>query len=283
MDSQGFCCLIMMGEEAVCVVQALAADGVKGIDEESRAELKRDFLQCVADTEPEQLSPNKKQAKEVSNDEVRSEVSNPNISATENALAFQDISSQPTESENAHHAECGELTSTCLENSSSYGSLSDEAGVQDNNHSSNDIDNDNNNNNDTSQNGKDTSTSRVVLEIPKHASSTGIRKITFKFSKKKEDYCYQPPAKDDNESSCGMGYVRDGDLDLYTRNMELKMSKKVVPDCYPTNVKKLLSTGILDGAVVKYIYNPLKVKHARVVFFIYLFRVSSYVLKLMSG
>jgi hypothetical protein len=35
--------------------------------------------------------------------------------------------------------------------------------------------------------------------------------------------------------------------------MELNMSKKVVPNNYPTNVKKLLATGILDRARVKYI------------------------------
>ncbi|KAK7306331.1 hypothetical protein VNO77_44262 [Canavalia gladiata] len=138
-------------------------------------------------------------AKEFSNDEVRSEVSNPNVFATEHALPFQDISSQPTETANVNHVECGELTSTCLENS--------ECGE-------------------------------------------------FKFRKKKEDN-YQPPiptrrpalfadgsrygfhgndeeylAKDDYnsgllESSCGMGYVRDGDSDLHTHNMESKMSKKV--------------------------------------------------------
>nr|KYP74110.1 Chromodomain-helicase-DNA-binding protein 4 [Cajanus cajan] len=228
-----------MGEEAICV-HALE-EGRKENNEESRTELKRDYNQCIVDTEPH-LSPNKKQAKEVSIDEVRSEVSNPNVSAAEHALTFQDISSQPTESANVSqptesanvsHAECGELTSTCLENSSSVETLSDEAGDQ--------------NNNNTSQSDKDTSsaamTSCVVMEIPKHASSSGIRKITFKF-----------------KSPCGMGYSRDGDLDLYTRNMELKMSKKVVPSCYPTNVKKLLSTGILDGAIVKYIYNPGKVE-----------------------
>lgn len=269
-----------MGEEAVSV-HALGEDGRIENNEESRTELKRDYNQCVADTE-HGVSPNKKQAKEVSNDEVRSEVTNPNTFATEHALAFQDISSQPTESGNVNHAECGELTSTCLENSSSDETLSDEAGDRNNNSNSNDNDHSN-----TCQNDKDTSsaaamTSRVVVEIPKHASSSGIRKITFKFSKKKEDYCYQSPALftdgnrygDDEEylakdgcnsglmeSSCGMGYVRDGDLELYSRNMELKMSKKVVPNYYPTNVKKLLSTGILDGAKVKYIYNPGKVRH----------------------
>lgn len=38
-------------------------------------------------------------------------------------------------------------------------------------------------------------------------------------------------------------------------NMELKMSKKVLLDGYLTNVKKLLSTGILEGARVKYVSN----------------------------
>ncbi|KAI4300142.1 hypothetical protein L6164_033553 [Bauhinia variegata] len=255
-----------MGEAAICV--EVLADGRREDEEVSRTELKRD-CQCLADTELDQ-SPNKKQAKEVSNDDVRSEVTNPNTFPKENALTFQDITSQPAELENINQAECGEVTSTCLENSSSDETLSDGGANQTN----------------TPQNEKDTSittmTSRVVLEIPKHASTSGIRKITFKFSKKKEDYDYQSRAaigqptyqhpygfqEDDEEpygrahsnmealeSSYGMGYVRNGDFNLYARNMEFRMSKKVVPNCYPTNVKKLLSTGILDGARVKYIYH----------------------------
>ncbi|KAF7804553.1 Increased DNA methylation 1 [Senna tora] len=244
-----------MGEGVVCV--EVLADGRSDKDETSRTELKRDY-QSLADAEPDS-SPNKKQAKEVSNDDVRSEVSNPNISSKENVLTFQDISSQPTELANTSQAECGEVTSTCLENSSSDETLSDGGGDHNN----------------TSQNDKGTSaamTSCVVLEIPKHVSSSGIRKITFKFSKKKEDYDYQSfdtttgypydeePLVKANctsgmlDSSYGMEYVQTGDFNLYARNMELKMSKKVVPSCYPTNVKKLLSTGILDGARVKYIY-----------------------------
>ncbi|XP_043701806.1 uncharacterized protein LOC122652193 [Telopea speciosissima] len=35
--------------------------------------------------------------------------------------------------------------------------------------------------------------------------------------------------------------------------MELKMSKKVAPNNFPSNVKSLLSTGMLDGVTVKYI------------------------------
>lgn len=254
-----------MGEEAVCV--EVLADGRSENDEIPRTELKRD-CECLADTEP-LSSPNKKHAKEVSNDDVRSEVSNPNLSLKENLLSFQDISSQPTELANANQAECGEVTSTCLENSSSDETLSDGGGVHNN----------------TSQVDKGTSstamTSCVVLEIPKHASSSGIRKITFKFSKKKEDYDHQSlsttnrhPYDEDPllsadynsgmlDSPYGMEYVQTGDSNLYARNMELKMSKKVVPSCYPTNVKKLLSTGILDGARVKYIYtnNAGQVKH----------------------
>lgn len=282
-----------MGEEAVCVQELV--DGKTENTDESRLELKRDYNQCVADTEAN-VPPNKKQAKEVSNDELRSEVTNPNVSATEHAQTFHDISSQPTESENVSHAECGELTSTGLENSSSHDTVSDEAGVR-----NNDSDNINN----LCQNDKGTSSndavSRVVMEIPKHASSTGIRKITFKFSKRKEDYDdYQTPtgytdgsgsdygfgygngsgygygygyhgdddylANDDYnnnglvESSYGRGYVPYEDSELYSGNMELKMSKKVVPNAFPNNVKKLLSTGILDGAAVKYIYNPGKVE-----------------------
>lgn len=289
-----------MGEEAVCV-HALD-EGRKENNEESRTELKRDYDQCVSDTE-RHMFPHKKQVKEVSNDEVRSEVSNPNVSTVEHALTFQDISSQPTESTDVNHAECGELTSTCLENSSSDETLSDEAGDLNITTTTNNINNNNNNN--TSQSDKNTSsaamTSCVVMEIPKHASSSGIRKITFKFSKKKEDYGYQPPAPvhrytDGNHIGfhgvdeylardyCSgglvenMGYAHDGDVESYARNMELKMSKKVVPNCYPTNVKKLLSTGILDGAVVKYIYNPGKVKFTFDVYFIHPCLFSSNVL-----
>ncbi|CAL0299621.1 unnamed protein product [Lupinus luteus] len=252
-----------MGEEVVCV-QALENGRNGNNEEESRMELKRDYNQCIAvtvdnNTEPDQ-SPNKKQVKEASNDEVCSEVTNPNTSAAENGLTtFHDISSQP--SEPANIVECGELTSTCLENSSS----SDETLSMD--------DPKKNKNSNTSQNdNKDTSSaaamSCVVMEIPKHASSSGVRKITFKFSKKKEDYDEEYLAKADldhnnelHESSCGMGHAGTGDMDFYAaRNMEMKMSKKVVPNYYPTNVKKLLSTGILDGAIVKYMYNPMKVE-----------------------
>ncbi|KAJ7972522.1 Chromodomain-helicase-DNA-binding protein 4 [Quillaja saponaria] len=254
-----------MGEEAVCV--EVLADGGKDNHDISRTGLKRDH-HCLVDNDSDALLPSKKQAKEVSNDDIRSEVSNPYISPKENALTFQDITSQPAELPTVNQVECGEVTSTCSENSSSEETLSDAEG--------------NRSNTESSQTDKDTSsavmTSRVVLEIPKHVSSTGIRKITFKFSKRKEEYDNQLPASlkqpvyggftnrpsysfneedsDGHLASMGtseslyrMGYAQTGEHNLYSQNMESKMSKKG----YPINVKKLLSTGILDGARVKYI------------------------------
>ena len=247
-----------MGDSAVYV--ELPTDRTDENADISGNELKRDF-ECIADTELNS-SPNKKQAKEVSNDDVRSEVSNPKINSKEenNVLAFQDISSQPNELENANQAECGEVTSTCLENSSLDETLSDGGGRD--------------HNNSVSQNDKgvssDETTSRVVLEIPENVSSYGIRKITLKFSKKREDYDdYQSLARTNmsyygQEPSSAMEYGHSGDFNMYAPNRELKMSKKVVPSCYLTNVKKLLGTGILDGARVTYKYSHKsgKVNHA---------------------
>lgn len=109
------------------------------------------------------------------------------------------------------------------------------------------------------------SPSQISLEIPKHVSTTVIRKITFKFSKSKEEYksklststaaqlassgVCEADSFIDSSDELGL----DDSNDRFMYNMELKMSKKVVPDSYPTNVKKLLATGILEGARVKYI------------------------------
>ncbi|KAL7248303.1 hypothetical protein ACSBR2_003085 [Camellia fascicularis] len=54
-------------------------------------------------------------------------------------------------------------------------------------------------------------------------------------------------------SSYGMVVDESNKAFLCQPNMKLKMSKKVLPDSYPTTVKKLLSTGILEGARVKYV------------------------------
>lgn len=119
----------------------------------------------------------------------------------------------------------------------------------------------------------------VVLEIPEHASTTGVRKITFKFSKRKDlvsqpslngannNVPYRNPDEEQGQDySASAGTSLEPHASTYRTgcplisnfnpcapNMELKMSKKVVPHGFPTNVKKLLSTGILDGAWVKYV------------------------------
>ncbi|XWS67025.1 hypothetical protein CRYUN_Cryun05aG0250900 [Craigia yunnanensis] len=222
-----------MVEEAVCL--GISTEEIMENVNSSKPELKRD-RECLQQ-EPEselETSPNKKQAKEVSNEDIRSEVSNPIVSPKENTFSFHDISSR-------NQAGCGEVTSVCSGNSNSEETLSDSYQMGD----SSGIE----------------SSSHVTLEIPKHLSSSGIRKITFKFSKRKEDY--------DNETSYSVGgecmnlenLYGNGSVEWSSRypcppNMELKMSKKVVPSNYPTNVKKLLGTGILDGARVKYISIP---------------------------
>lgn len=259
---------VEVGQEARYLVGV--EDGENEDNNISKAELKRD-RQCIIDEEAESnQSPSKKQAKEVSNDDIRSEVSNPVISPKENPSTFQDISSQPTELANCgSQAECGEVTSAvCSGNSSSEETLSNEepSGIE-----ASQIDNDKSN---------DVLTSRIVLEIPKHAASSGIRKITFKLSKRKQDYdtCsvtngfdnlsshggssevpgqYSSAMVDANqeflEYSYPKGYVGSRNYHVCAPNLELKMSKKVVPSSYPSNVKKLLSTGILNGARVKYV------------------------------
>lgn len=256
-----------MGEETVCL--AVLTDGEMESNKSSKTnELKRDHP-CLADkdnAEPDPYPfPNKKIAKEVSNDDIRSEVTNPIISPKENVSIFQDITSQPAKLTNL---ECGEVTSsTCSGNSCSEETLSDgePSGKEDT----------------ESRITNDTCgaifTSRVVLEIPKHASSSGIRKITFKLSKRKEeDHSHAStliakPVTDSDGFGSGSFYVPSREMvdtrfaetskfHLCSPNLELKMSKKVVPSNYPTNVKKLLLTGILDGARVKYISATAEVK-----------------------
>ncbi|KAJ9186226.1 hypothetical protein P3X46_005753 [Hevea brasiliensis] len=253
-----------MGEGAVCLDISTEVMGL-GQQNTGITELKRDHQSLIDDTEPEPF-PNKKQAREASNEDIKSEVSNPLISPKENASICQDITSQPTELATCKQLGAGEVTSTCSGNSSPMDTLSE--------------DGERNSQNNASQcefarsgTSDVVSTSHVVLEIPKHASSSGIRKITFKFSKRKEDYDTQnftsvanpvgnrigrkqySKERGKNYSAwvnSGAEMLENGNRYFCAPNMELKMSKKVVPSNYPTNVKKLLSTGILDGARVKY-------------------------------
>lgn len=185
--------------------------------------------------------------KEASHEDVFSEVSNPNFSPRD--ASSHSIHNIP--------GGCGEVSSLCSRSSSEQESLG-EGDHCENNGSG------------------EASTSCVVLEIPKHVSTTGIRKITFKFSKRKENnehtssISHNQPLPNEVHDGFHEVYVPYASLDDYVgtgmhpnmdrnffsdfaSNRELKMSKKVVPDSYPTNVKKLLSTGILEGARVKYI------------------------------
>ncbi|CAA0829785.1 Acyl-CoA N-acyltransferase with RING/FYVE/PHD-type zinc finger domain [Striga hermonthica] len=205
--------------------------------------------------------------KEPTNDDVHSEVSNPNPSPKHVASSLT-ISSQ-VDVVGSDHGGCGEITSVCqsLYADDSFCESKLESFSKDS----------------------------VVLEIPKHVRPSGIRKITFKFSKRKvvsdgdqlaaveplDDYksdegfydnrvSLSPSARltrNDFENQ-GWSALENEELNLNldcmefqdsrspsfcAPNRELKMSKKVVPDNYPTSVKKLLSTGILEGARVKYI------------------------------
>ncbi|XP_047970678.1 uncharacterized protein LOC125213925 isoform X1 [Salvia hispanica] len=210
--------------------------------------------------------------KEPTNDDLHSEVSDPNPSPKQVTSSLT-ISSQPLDVLGGEHGGCGEITSACSWNSFTDGKFCEEE------HSKGKL--------------EAVSTARVVLEIPKHVRPTGIRKITFKFSKRKDecdtDLSSKPLADDkfdedlyDNQISVStadglsMHGFRNGDMIalenskvkssmvdgecLHPRspsscapNMELRMSKKIIPDSYPSNVKKLLCTGILEGARVKYI------------------------------
>ncbi|OMO66195.1 Zinc finger, PHD-type [Corchorus capsularis] len=190
----------------------------------------RECLESEQELEPDE-SPNKKQAKEVSNEDIRSEVSNPTVSPQENTSTFHDISSR-------NQAGCGEVTSLC----SGSGSSSSEETLSESF--------------ETADASGVVSTSKVTLEIPKHLSSSGIRKITFKFSKKKEDYENETTYSVGGECMNPENYYGNSSIEWNSRyscapNMELKMSKKVVPSNYPSNVRELLGTGILDGARVK--------------------------------
>ncbi|KAL6145954.1 hypothetical protein ACLB2K_056637 [Fragaria x ananassa] len=248
-----------MGEE-----DRLENGGVE-IESSPRTELKRDHQCLVGDTEPDSF-PNKKQAKEVSNDDIRSEVSNPVVSPkeNENGSSFQDITSQPAELANSNQVECGEVTSSSLRSSSSE---EEEESLSVGQPAEND---------DGQIETETTDTTRVVVEIDKPSSSSGIRKITFKFSKRKEDYENQsfasPSQTVHNGFDCDFPYGGEPRTDFgemasrswgfrersYAPVREVESNK--VPECYPSNVKKLLATGIFDGARVKYISTGSQVK-----------------------
>lgn len=236
-----------MEESAVC--PEIRTDG--DVECPSRNELKIED-DCLKDNAESESFINKKQAKEEAiNDDIKSEVSNPIVSPKEITSSFHDITSQQTESDTTNRVGCDKVTCTSSEETLSEADRSESFQTE------------------TSLNNNTSayvSTSHVVLEIPKHvSSSSGIRKITFKFSKRKEDYVAQSSAPSSHSVYDDLySYREDSPEGSHRRscapNVEIKMSKKVVPNEYPTNVKKLLLTGILDGARVKYISTTQKVQ-----------------------
>ncbi|XP_021716694.1 uncharacterized protein LOC110684560 isoform X2 [Chenopodium quinoa] len=252
-----------MGEREICVLLALPCYNAEN-PKKVRNELKRELGCVVSEAELGALPSRKKHAKEealnTNCDDVTSEVLDPTrpiVSSKfenddgneiENVSSLETTSSLPVESGGSRNNKNNlvnpdEITSESSGNSCAV-SFSDEV---------------------TRVRGcTGVSSSQVTLEIPEHASTTGIRKITLKFSmsKKKHENKVLPMTPrvlsnglHDGDSIIDLnGEVGlDDSIDRVSYNMELKMSKKVVPDSYPTNVKKLLSTGILEGARVKYI------------------------------
>ncbi|XP_010260093.1 PREDICTED: uncharacterized protein LOC104599305 [Nelumbo nucifera] len=254
-----------MGEGNACVTAL--TDGEIPQESSSRIESKRDHQSVVDATEPEPF-PSKKQAKETSNEESNSEVLNPNVSPRENTSSCRTISSQPVELVSDSRLGCGDETSTSMGNSSMESMSDDELELL---HSRNNV-----------SPVAESTISQVVMEASNPVGSCGVRRLIFKFSKRKEDYnngepssLAQPERKGvDNFLDCkkpevnslaltgssvdmlmgtsGRGFF-ETENDDPERKMELKMSKKVGFNSYITNVKKLFSTGILEGALVKYI------------------------------
>ncbi|KAI4340092.1 hypothetical protein MLD38_024962 [Melastoma candidum] len=249
-----------MGEGAEVEV---GLNGCGGVPVESgsagKDELKR-LRDCFDDGIELYTSPGKRQVKDLPSDKDDcSEVSNPTVYPC--GSETQDPSSLTSKlPDDGSVVRCSEVTSKSFILSPKE-TLSNEGSVGSGNDAEFDSRTDGN---------ESSAKSCVVLEIPKHISTTGIRKITLKLSKKKEDRddenssFVRHPYFNRSERDVPDGHIKVeqyGDIherigflhSLCTPNLELKMSKKVIPSSYPTNVKKLLQTGILDGAKIKYI------------------------------
>uniref|UniRef100_A0A1J3DEN4 Chromodomain-helicase-DNA-binding protein 4 n=1 Tax=Noccaea caerulescens TaxID=107243 RepID=A0A1J3DEN4_NOCCA len=209
-----------MGEGAVCLEMPVEGEDMADEKPTTKNELKRDRLCIEEDNVEGELYSNKRQAKEASNDEIRSEISNPVASPVDNTSSFCDITSHPVKSSS------GDRVGSC----SGSDSGSDET-VSDEEH----------------REYGESVPSSFILEIPKHLSTTGITKITFKLKKPKEE-----------EGFCDLPIIKEhpwegASSNVASSTLGVKLSKKIVPSYFLSNVKKLLLTGILDGARVKYI------------------------------
>ncbi|ESQ45117.1 hypothetical protein EUTSA_v10010118mg [Eutrema salsugineum] len=218
-----------MGEEAVCLDMPMEEDMAEE-NPSTKHELKRDRLCIEEDNVEGELYSNKRQAKEASYDDIRSEISNPVASPVDSTSCFRDITSHPANSNlddrvgSCSGNDYGSDETISDEKHSEYGtSLADSSPSE-------------------QWQPSDAVSSNFVLEIPKHLSTTGITKITFKLSKPKEENLRDLPMIKEPASWEGA-----------SSTLGVKTSKKIVSSNFPSNVKKLLLTGILEGARVKYI------------------------------
>ncbi|KAK8483138.1 hypothetical protein V6N12_019157 [Hibiscus sabdariffa] len=65
--------------------------------------------------------------------------------------------------------------------------------------------------------------------------------------------CQQVLAKSNTDSNVNSAPKNSSTTDTNLKHKETKTSKKVSPNNFPSNVKSLLSTGMLDGVAVKYV------------------------------
>ncbi|KAJ8899917.1 hypothetical protein K2173_019621 [Erythroxylum novogranatense] len=248
-----------MGESVIC------AEMASDVNFEKDNTSDNEFL--VAGTQQEAF-PYRKEAKEASTEGIKSEVSSPRVSPRENASSCHEISSHWSDLLRSYQVGRGRETYTSSGSSSPVEALSEEEPpISENTGAHVSIP--------QNDNPGSVSVCHAVLSILKHVSSSGIRRITLTISERNEDYDTQTatsvaePAtsaidrgvsytEEDarNYSSCNhSGGEVSGSMDdcRYDSNMESKICKKVVRHNYPSNVRKLLSTGILDGARLKYV------------------------------
>ncbi|XP_058099106.1 uncharacterized protein LOC131243631 [Magnolia sinica] len=224
--------------------------------------------ECVVDGTEQELLPYKKQAVEVSNSELISDVSDANVPTDENGSICQTVSSQQPD----------QLSRSEIISMSSPG-CGDIPSVSTGNSSTESTDNKENCGNDCST---ALSTSQPI---------TGIRKLKIKFSKTNgvsistgmtvgngsgsgpsyDGFHAEPKIgitgtdkmKGNEPVDSSVAMLGDAPrLDIGTQSthqchlkekLELKMSKKVVPNECASTVKRLFSTGLLEGVHVKYI------------------------------
>ncbi|RZC78682.1 hypothetical protein C5167_002882 [Papaver somniferum] len=253
-----------MGEVPACLTPP--ADGTMDDVNSPKTELKRTH-EYVIDASEIETFPNKKQNKETSNEESKSEVLNPNLPLHENASSCQTVSSQLVNG--LLTKVCGDIACSSTRSSSTESSddnSSDDESTDEDEDLSGGV---------VSPSGA--STTQVILEASE-PSSFGIRRIIFKFGKRKEpesgivSKTSQPVSNGvDNylpynryhsgrgmnssklvDSSADMLVDTSGSDSIILAPKKMEMKMKVGLNSYPTNVRKLLSTGILEGVSVKY-------------------------------